>query len=192
MKTSCFRLAVAVLCAGLLAGCVVMSVYPFYTVKDLTFDAGLAGKWAKKGATNEYWQFTPVTDKSYFVTIGDKDETNHFDGYLFQLKGHPFLDLCTTNRDGFNQLPLHMAVKVARDQDALRLAALNYGWLEQELNSNPAALRHIIVPEKPLDTNSGKMIYLTAETRDLQKFLLKHLNNTNAFTTLDEMKRQAQ
>jgi len=180
-----------VLCAGLLAGCVVMSVYPYYTVKDLTFDAGLAGQWAKQGATNEYWEFTPVADKSYFVTIGDKNETNHFDGYLFQLKGHPFLDLCTTNRDSFYQLPLHMAVKVARDKDALRLAVLNYEWLGKTLETNPATLRHIVVPQKPLDTNSNKMFYLTAETRDLQKFLLKTLNNTNAFTPLEEMKRQA-
>ena len=192
MKKSCFPLAVMLLCAGLLAGCVVMSVYPYYTVKDLTFDAGLSGRWAKSGVTNEYWKFTSVADKSYLVTIADKNETNHFDGYLFQLKGHPFLDLCTTNRDDIYQLPLHLAVKVARDKDALRLAAINFGWLEKELETHPATLRHIVVPEKTLDTNSSKMFYLTAETRDLQKFLLKNLDNTNAFTSLDEMKRLAQ
>jgi len=189
MKKSCFRLAVILLCAGLLAGCVVMSVYPYYTVKDLTFDAGLSGRWA---GTNDFWEFTPVAGKSYLVTTRDDHETNHFDAYLFQLKGHPFLDLCTTNHETPYQLPLHMAVKVARDKDALRLAALNYEWLGKLLETNPAALRHIVVPQKPLNTNSSKMFYLTAETRDLQKFLLKYLNNTNAFTSLDGMKRQAQ
>ncbi len=177
---------------ALLAGCVVMSVYPYYTVKDLTFDAGLSGRWAKPGTTNEFWEFTPVADKSYLVTTADAHETNRLDGYLFQLQGHPFLDLCTTNRDDIYRLPLHLVVKVGRDKDDLRLAVLDYGWLGKLLEAHPATLRHIIVPEKPLDTKSSKMFYLTADTRDLQKFLLKNLNNTNAFTPLDGMKRMAQ
>ena len=105
------------------------------------------------------------------------------------MKGQPFLDLCTTNRDGLNQLPLHLAVKVARHQDELQLAILDYEWLGKLLKANPATLRHIVVPDKPLETNSGEKFYLTADTRDLQKFLLKHQNNTNAFTPLDQMQR---
>ena len=191
MKKTWLQLFGLILLAGLFAGCVVMSVYPYYTVKDLTFDAGLSGRWAKPGATNGFWEFAPIRNKYYLVTTVDAQETNRFDGYLFQLKGQPFLDLCTTNRDGFNQLPLHLAVKVARSQDELQLAALNYEWLGKLLEANPATLRHIEVPEKPLETNSNKIIYLTADTRDLQKFLLKHQNNTNAFTPLDKMQRLA-
>jgi hypothetical protein len=191
-KKAWIPLAALGLCAGLLAGCVVMSVYPYYTVKNLTFDAGLTGRWAKPGDTNEFWEFVPSSDKSYLVTITDKDETNHFDGYLFQLKGHPFLDLCTTNRGDIYQMPLHLAVKVTRAENDLRLATLAYEWLGKLLEAKPATLRHIIVPEKPLETNSNKMFYLTADTRDLQEFLLKHLNDTNAFTQIDGMKRIAQ
>ena len=189
MKKSCFQLFLVFLVAGLLTGCVVMSVYPYYTVTDLTFDAGLSGRWAKSGATNEFWEFTPVTNQYYLVSTVDAQETNRFDGYLFQLKGQPFLDLCTTNRDGLNQLPLHLAVKVTRHQDQLELAMLNYEWLGKLLAANPATLRHIVVPDKPLETNRGEKFYLTADTRDLQKFLLKHQNNTNAFTPLDQMQR---
>jgi hypothetical protein len=77
------------------------------------------------------------------------------------------------------------------DRLPLHLAVLDYGWLGKLLEAHPATLRHVIVPEKPLDTNSGKTFYLTADTRELQKFLLKNLNNTNAFTPLDGMKRVA-
>ncbi|MEI8290143.1 MAG: hypothetical protein WCH99_11780 [Verrucomicrobiota bacterium] len=189
MKKTWLKLFALISFAVMMAGCVVMSVYPYYTVKDLTFDPGLSGRWAKAGATNEFWEFTPVTNKYYLVTILDGQETNRFDGYLFHLKGLPFLDLCTTNRDGLNQLPLHLAVKVARNQDELQLAMLNYEWLGKLLAANPATLRHIIVPDKPLETNNGEKYYLTADTRDLQKFLLKHQNNTNAFTPLDQMQR---
>ena len=192
MKKTGLQLFALILLAGLIAGCVVMSVYPYYTVKDLTFDAGLSGRWAKPGATNEFWEFAPIRNKYYLVTTVDAQETNRFEGYLFQLKGQPFLDLCTTNRDGFNQLPLHLAVKVARSQDELQLAALNYEWLGKLLEAKPATLRHIIVPEHPLDTNSSKVFYLTADTRDLQQFLLTHLNNTNAFNPLESMERLVQ
>ena len=189
MKKTWLQLFGLILLAGLFAGCVVMSVYPYYTVKDLTFDAGLSGRWAKPGATNEFWEFAPIRNKYYLVTTVDAQETNRFEGYLFQLKGQPFLDLCTTNRDGLNQLPLHLAVKVAHSKDELQLAMLNYEWLGKLLTANPATLRHIVVPDKPLETNSGEKFYLTADTRDLQKFLLKHQNNTNAFTPLDQMQR---
>lgn len=201
MKTLCLPITVnrtwcklAALTAGLglLAGCVVMSVYPYYTVKDLTFDAGLAGRWAKPGTPNEFWEFTPVAGKSYFVTTTENSETNHFDGYLFLLKGTRFMDLCTTNRDDFRQLPLHMVLQLNRVDNDLKLAVLDYNWLEKLLKAKPSTLRHIVVPEKPLETNSGNMYYLTADTRDLQKFILKHRDNTNAFTPIGELKRVAQ
>jgi len=180
---------VALLGAVALAGCVVTSVYPYYTAKDVIFDAGLTGRWNKPGETNMYWTFDRDADRAYGVTTVDEHETNHFNGYLFQLKGQSFLDLCTTNRDDWQQLPLHLVVKVGRTDDQLHLAVLNYDWLGKLLEAHPGTLRHLVVPEKPLETNSNKQFYLTAETRELQKFLLKYRDNTNAFSALDDLKR---
>jgi len=171
------------------AGCVVLSVYPFYTPKDLIFDPGLAGRWGDQNATNSFWQISAAGNKAYSLTIVDEHSTNEFDAHLFQLRQHQFLDLRTTNRTNF-QLPLHLVVKCERAASDLTVTFMDYGWLAKFLATNPAAVRHIIVPENPDDTNSGKMVYLTAETKELQKFLLQHAADTNAFNSPDHLKRQ--
>jgi hypothetical protein len=117
---------------------------------------------------------------------------------LFQLKQYQFLDLLITNRGEF-QMPLHLITKVTRADTNLSLHFMDFGWLAALLQTNPAVLRHIVVPEAgytndsldSLDNGDNKMVYLTADTKDLQKFLLKHADDTNAFTpdSLVELKR---
>jgi len=180
MKAKILKFVAAGVVVSMLAGCIVLSVYPFYNAKDLTFDPGLAGHWARNGRANEFWQFTASGEKSYALTTTDDTSTNSFTAHLFQLRQYQFLDLLTTNRDEF-ELPLHLISQVNRNDTNLSLHFLDYGWLTAQLETNPTVLRHIVVPENPDDTNSGKMMYLTAGTADLQKFLLKHIGDTNAF-----------
>jgi hypothetical protein len=180
MKTQILKYALACAMISMITGCIVLSVYPFYTAKDLIFDPGLAGRWVKDGSTNEFWRFTAAGEKSWLLTTADERSTNCFEAHLFRLKQHQFLDLLTTNRDEFG-LPAHLITEVARTDSNLSLRFLDYGWLAGLLKTNPATLRHIVVPEKPGDTNSGQMVYLTADTKELQKFLLKHAADTNAF-----------
>ena len=182
-------LALLVCAAALLAGCVVESVYPYYTEKDLTFDPALVGQWRNSEKTNEFWRFEKSGAKSYAFTTLDANETNDYDAHLFRLQKQLFLDACTTNRTD-NQLPLHHVLKVAQLEPSLKTAVLNYDWLAKLLEKNPRAIRHIVVLEHPADTNSSKMIYLTADTKELQKFILKYAADTNAFTALDEMQRK--
>lgn len=180
MKTRPLLLAAGA-AVSLLAGCIVLSVYPFYTPKDLISDPGLSGRWVKGTATNELWTFTAAGEKSCFLTTTDDHDTNCFEAHLFRLDQYQFLDLLTTNRVQF-QLPLHLITRVSRTKTNLTLSFLDFGWLANLLQTNPAVLRHVIVPEKPGDTNN-QMFYLTATTRELQKFLLKHLADTNAFNS---------
>jgi hypothetical protein len=181
MKPTVLRILVAGAALAFLAGCIVLSVYPFYTPKDLIFDPGLAGRWVKVGHTNEFWEFAASGEKCYLLTTTDDQNTNGMDAHLFQLKQHQFLDLLVTNRDPFELLPMHLISQVSRQDTNLSLHFLDYGWLVAMLETNhPGALRHIIVPDRT-DTNSS-MLYLTADTKDLQRFLLKHVNDTNAFS----------
>jgi hypothetical protein len=193
MKTKILKFIAAVAVPSLLAGCIVMSVYPFYTPKDLVSDPGLAGRWNDASQTNSFWQFTDAGGKRYTLTTTDDQATNGFDAHLFQLKKYKYLDLLATNRDEFQkfQMPVHLISKVTRTDDGLSLQFMDYGWLWGLLETNPAALRHIIVPESADDTNNGNMVYLTADTKELQKFLLKHAEDTNAFNSKSavELKR---
>jgi hypothetical protein len=184
MKTKIFKLVATTAALSLLAGCIVLSVYPFYTPRDLIFDPGLTGRWVEAKSTNTFWQFDGTGGKFYLLTITDDQSTNAFEANLFQLKQYRFLDLLTTNRDEFTrfEMPMHLVSRVEHNGTNLSLHFLDYGWLVGLLTNDPTALRHIVVPEEPGDTN-GNMLYLTADTKDLQKFLLKHAEDTNAFSS---------
>jgi hypothetical protein len=185
MKTKIPKIAAVAATLSMMAGCIVLSVYPFYTAKDLVFDPALTGHWVDASKTNSNWRFAGVDGKWYWLATTDESSTNVFEGHLFQLKNYRFLDLLTTNRVDFH-LPMHLISKVEHQGTNVSVQFMDYNWLDSELEKNPAALRHIVVPTEPghgsdLNYQGDKMVYLTAETKDLQKFLLKHVEDTNAF-----------
>ena len=169
----------------LLAGCVVNSIYPFYTARDLTFDPALVGTWGDAKNTNaedkEAWVFEKITDQTYKMTIRDDSETNEFDTHLFTLGGEKFLDSLPRLRMAY-QTPEHLLLRVKSITPTLELQLLNYEWLGKLVEQNPKAIRHIIVPKETDTSNEGGVLTLTADTAELQKFLLKHLANTNAWS----------
>jgi hypothetical protein len=168
---------------ALLAGCAVTSVYPFYTAKNIVFDSALVGVWADGGSTNssgEYWQFQKAEGQAYMLTLQDKEkQTAEFDAHLFKLKGRLFLD-CLPRERPDNSLPLHFLFKVNRIEPALELSLLDYDWLKQLIVKDPKAIRHIVVPKKLGQSGEGDLI-LTADTAELQRFLLKHEKTEGAF-----------
>jgi hypothetical protein len=182
MKLKLLKPLAACATLSLLAGCIVMSVYPFYNDQDLTADSGLAGQWVNSTSSNETWQFTSSSPKSYMLITVDSASTNTFSAHLFRLKNYQFMDFLTTNRDMY-VMPMHLIAKAERNGTNLSMHFLDYGWLSGYLETNPATLRHIVVPANPDDSSSDKMMYLTAGTADLQKFLLKHADDTNAFNS---------
>ena len=202
MKVKILKLVAAGAVLSLLAGCLedwgypVGSAYPYYAPQDLIVDPVLAGRWAAEGTTNEFWHFTVAGKKSYLLGVEDASATNGveeapFEAHLFQLQQYHFLDLRTTNRVEY-QLPVHLISKVNYSDTNLSVQFLDWGWLTRVLETNPAVLSHILVPdpEKPDSTNDG-MLLLTAPTADLQAFLLKHATDTNAFKdgSADKLRR---
>ncbi len=175
----------------LLTGCVVTSVYPFYTTKDVQFDPALVGTWAEAGSTNAanaHWRFDQLNPQSYWLTTVENSETNRYETHRFRLKQHVFLDLCTTNRME-DHLPLHYLLKLECTDSKLQFKLLNFEWLAKLLEKKPKTLRHILVPNEPGNTNNNQLV-LTADTPELQKFILKHINDTNAFSAATELTRR--
>jgi len=171
------------LAAIFLAGCFVTSVYPFYTEKDLTFDPALIGQWIEKPTndseqgSSEVWEFSKAGEKEYTFTISQTDETNTFSAHLFNLGGKRFLDwLPLEAQEDF--IPPHYLLRVRQVSPTLLLEPMSAEWLGQLLEKNSNAVPHIVLRGK---NNSGERIVLTAETKELQKFVLKHMNDTNAF-----------
>lgn len=175
--------------ALLLAGCVVTSVYPFYTEKDLVSDPAFLGEWAETSSNatpGEYLRVEQAGDKSYIVTCFGPSKTNRWEAHLFQLKGQLFVDTCATNRS-LDSVPTHQLSKVLHLESGLETADLNYDWLAQLLENNPRALRHLVLHDQPGD--KGRIV-LTADTAELQRFVLKHLNDTNAWESPSELKQR--
>lgn len=167
---------------ALLAGCVVTSVYPFYTAKDVVFEPALVDVWAETDSTNaasEHWRFEKAAGQAYKLTVEEKEKQTEYDAHLFKLKGRLFLDLCPRERPD-NSLPLHYLLTVARIEPALEMNTLDYDWLKKLIEKDPKAIRHIVVPKKLGEEGEGDLV-LTADTAELQKFILKHEKTEGAF-----------
>jgi len=170
------------------------SLNPFYTDKDLVFDPRLVGTWAEKGAEHEpaTWSFEKADGNAYKLAITEKEgKEGEFTAHLFKLKQEYFLDLlpkecnfATNQADlvAFSMFPGHLLVRVAQIEPELKLAMFNFDWLCQQLTNHPSLLAH---------HREGDRLVLTASTRDLQRFVLKHLAEGELFEKPGEMVRQA-
>lgn len=186
MKQSTLILLAALALA--LTGCVVMSVYPFYTSKDVVFDPKLLGKW--QGGDKERWGFEKEGETSYLLTVvkeGQRDDV--YFTTLFALDKDRFLDLVQTKPepDGL-YLPAHIPLRVLEIGPTLILATMNYDWLKEFLKKKPSAIRHTRMGDN--QEEDKKDIVLTADTKELQRFIRKHLKTEEAWSNLSEMKRE--
>ena len=189
MKTI-LKLLTGLVLPTLLVGCIVTSVYPFYTAKDVVFDPALVGVWAIAGSTNaanEHWQFEKAEGQAYKLTVLENEKRTEFDTHLFKLKGRIFLDLYPRERPD-NSLPAHYLLKVTRTEPVLEYSLLDYDWLTKLVEKNPQVIRHLVVPNK-VGENGGGLVVLTADTAALQKFILKHDKAEGAFSKVSVMKR---
>jgi len=162
--------------ALLLSGCI-PSVNPFYTAKDVVFDDRLLGEWpTKDNSEAQGWKFEKAGDDAYLLTITDEKGKGAFNAHLFTLKQERFLDLipadceyATNQADlvAFSMVPGHLLVRVSQIEPELKLAFFDFDWLEKHLKANPKALAH---------HQEDDRVVLTAKTRELQRFVLKHLD----------------
>lgn len=175
----------------LLAGCVVTSVYPWYTAKDVVFNPALVGTWVSAASTDavrESVRFERGEGDAYLMTLTDAEKSVAYDAHLFKLKGQLFLDYCPRERPG-DFIPPHYVIKVLSLDPTFKLCGLDYSWLVEQIEKNPKTIRHSVVEGQSGDSTSRRIV-LTAATAELQTFLLKHAANTNAFAGADELKRQ--
>jgi hypothetical protein len=179
------------LIAVLIAGCVPSSWNALFTEKDLVFDAKLVGTW--NGDEGEVWTFAREGEKQYKLTYSDKEGKATFDANLVKLQDRQFLDvqLDQAGYDGLKMnaltkitiLPAHVFFRVDEIGDALKLAAPDPDWLGKHLEKNPKAVAHLRKEEG--------LLLLTADTKDLQAFVLKHAAGKALFGDAFTLKRKS-
>jgi hypothetical protein len=184
------RIVCTVALAGLawaLTGCVVTSVYPFHFEKDLVFEPALLGDWVKDAAATDHWKFEREGPDAYRLTYTDSQKSSVAQARLFKLRDQTFLDLYASEPKDeglFPTIPSHLLLRVVQTGPTLAMAALNDKWLRQLVEKNPKALRHLFVQE-----GIDKRLVLTADTAELQRFVVKHLKTEAAWETSEELQR---
>ncbi len=175
----------AVLALLVLTGCLSTSLNPLYTKADLIYDATLLGTWADKDdPDSDKWVFTKSGDLEYELTVTPKDgKTGKFETRLLKLDDTLFLDICPresviekasdNETERFLLIRRHMFMKVKLARPQLRLETMQLDWLKEELAQDRSA------PAWQKGDDNG--IMFTASTADLQRFVRKHIQNTNAW-----------
>ena len=171
----------------ILTSCV-PSLNPLYTDDDLISDDNLLGVWMDAEAT-ESWAFTASGEKEYrLVYTDEKGKKGEFKARLLRIEGKTFLDLMPVKPESAqndfykaNFLPTHTFVQINQSAPNAQISYLEPEWLKAFLDKNPAVIRH--------EKISGEIL-LTASTRELQKFLLAHLNTPGAFSKPIGIKRR--
>jgi hypothetical protein len=182
------------LLAGLvfLAGCVVVSVYPYYTTKDIVTDKALVGTWAEEGETNvleKHWQFSATNGQAYVLIVREGEETTEFTARLFKLKNGRFIDAEPVKREG-DFIPPHYLLQVHQlNAKELQMSVMDHEWLKQHLQQNPSSIAHLWLDPEAGSQSTGRLV-LTADTAKLQSFVLKYAADTNAFVKVFKMVRR--
>jgi hypothetical protein len=179
--------------AGLLGGCVpVMSLNPLYTKDSLVYDDKLLGTWVDDPNEPEIvWQFQPIDEpeeNAYkLLFTGEDGLKGSFVAGLVKLKDKLFLDVYPSEvpwdmKDPnespwpYNSLfliPTHTVVKIDSVGPKLKMRLMLETQLKKLLEEDPDAIAHVTVEDRPI---------LTASTKELQAFVLKHADDDKLFT----------
>lgn len=182
---------IALIAATALLGACIPSLNPFYTQKDVVFEPKLVGLWQEKEKTDEpqLWKFEEDKEKVYNLTVTEKEgKQGEFEAHLFKLNEQYFLDIIATeigtnvaDLTTASLIPGHLLFRILQFEPELKLAGTDYDWLQKYLKEHPKALAHHVESDR---------ITLTADTRDLQSFVLKHLGEAELFGKPGEMVRK--
>jgi hypothetical protein len=170
-------LTIATLAAAALAtGCgVTLSLHPLYTDKDLASDLQLEGKWTDDEA-KDIWAVRK-DGNAYVATCPTDTDSEPIEVRLVRLGDHHFLDLTSKNKPSL-AIPGHLFAKVSVAGDELRIQTMDSKWLEQKARETGFPY-----------VESDKQVILTAPTPDLQKFVLLHAGDPDAFQDVERLHR---
>jgi hypothetical protein len=186
---------VVLLLAVVMEGCIVKSLHPFYTEKNVVFKQELMGTW--KDQQTGTWQISPIKEKksAYRMKVTSNEGISAtFIAHLFELNNIVYLDFLPEEQDGkqvdlfaFHLIPSHSLARVKNIAgDRVRIEWLNEEWLSELFAENKIRIAHEVVHENE-QKQDDKMYILTASTDELQKFILKYGNDPEAFTGKSEV-----
>lgn len=189
MDRKFYKFALGVLITATFVGCV-PSWNPLFTDKDLIFDPKLIGTW--KGDHDTVWIFEKEGDKHYKLSCSDKEGKATFVAFLLRIKDRRFLNVVLEDDSSqemklnalawMTLVPAHFFLRIDDIGTSVKMAMVDSQWLHKHLKENPKAIAHLSHPNRYL---------LTAETKDLQEFVLKHAEGKGLFGDSFTLQREA-
>jgi hypothetical protein len=190
------NIILTVLVALLMSSCLVKSLHPFYTDKDIVYKPELLGLW--QGADSATWEIKQhksfagfLKDEkemnNYDIAFTDKKGTSKFLAHLFSLDKQLYLDFYLPDMEGqdlavMHMVPAHTLAKVELGKDQISIKWYNEEWLVKLFNENRIRIAHERIPYDLDEKNPDNFqVILTAPTADLQKFIIKYGNDPAAF-----------
>ncbi|MGD0597383.1 MAG: hypothetical protein ABSA64_07675 [Sedimentisphaerales bacterium] len=155
-----------------------VSLHPFFTEKEITFDQQLLGDWQMENSnSNDLYRFEEGEKKSYkILIIEDGKIAASFESYALKLNNKLYLDISPTTSDTNNSpptnpllLPTHMLAKIEAIEPNLQVQLLS---IPDTLEKDPNFLKHETV---------DSYIVLTASTKELQNFIKAHTDDKEIF-----------
>jgi hypothetical protein len=168
-----YTLWLAVL-AGVAAmtGCApAVAIHPLYTTQNLVSDLPLEGTWSEKDGA--IWQIKK-SDDGYDVAAvrtGDSPEVSKYNVHLLRLKDSEFVDVAS-KADPELGVAGHLFAKIRMSGDELYVSPIDETWLKHMMEAGQA-------PQSTMGEN--QQIVLTAPTSELQKFILLHAADPDAW-----------
>jgi hypothetical protein len=189
------RIRIPAICftaALLLMGCEVRSLRPLVSDKDAIFEPALLGKWVSGVDEPKYtMEFSKIGEKGYELVLETQNGAIHFDARLARLGPSLFLDLSpregpsTEDRDldyfyYSHVIPTHSIARIVLEKNTMSLAWLNYDAIKSLCSLGQLDIGHEVLDDD---------VILTADTPDLQRFLLQHEGDISLLGNPDEFKR---
>jgi hypothetical protein len=167
-----FTLLTAALAAvAAMTGCApAVAIHPLYTTHDLVSDLPLEGTWASNDG--QVWQVRK-SDDGYEA---DSAEGSRYMVHLIRLNEFEFVDVASKS-DPEIGVAGHLFGKIRMQDGQLYVSSIDETWLKNMLATGLAL---------QATTGEGQQIILTASTSELQKFILLHAADPDAWDDDDE------
>jgi hypothetical protein len=193
----------------LISSCAVISFYPLYTEDVLKRDDRIIGKWSTieeqgmhpsdvdtliweisfsdkkwvKKHNAPYDRGSHQVDNRYAYSLfvyykSNPEDKVEFQLHLVDLEGKTYIDFYPEEWRvdntilAFHLMGVHTFAKVDINDEYINIDWFDSDWFEQKLKENKIRIKH--------EKNSGNIL-LTAQPKDLQKFVIKYSDDENAF-----------
>ncbi len=186
----------------LLGGCVpVLCLHPLYTKEDIVLDKKLLGTWVDDVNSPEtIWEFKRIDEpeNAYNLIFTDENgKKGSFIAHLLKLQDKFFLDIypkelpCEPDDPNkmdwpyncFFLIPVHTFMKINMIDSKLKMQLALESNMKELLTEDPNIIQHMTI---------GERLVLTAPTKELQAFVLKHIDNDKLFTDVVTLVPQKQ